>query len=88
MSSFAPFRALPPQYRISVEGKQAWFGERAFESLAVFWLFSGEFITIEAPCLDCGERMRVAVRVVLRDGKIESSEPEGMFGYSDIPRNP
>ena len=49
------------------------------ESLAVFCLFPGDFITIEASRLICGERMRVAVR----DGKIESSEPEGMFGYSD-----
>ena len=32
--------------------------------------------------------MGVVVRVVVRGGKIESSEPEGMFGYSDIPRNP
>ena len=27
------------------------------------------------------------MRVVVRDGKIESSEPGGMFGYIDIPRN-
>ena len=27
VSSFAPFSNLPTQYRISVEGKQAWFGQ-------------------------------------------------------------
>lgn len=27
VSSFAPFSNLPTQNRISVEGKQAWFGE-------------------------------------------------------------
>ena len=26
------------------------------------------------------------MRVVVRDGKIESSDPAGMFGYIDIPR--
>ena len=27
VSSFAPFSNLPTQYRISLEGKQAWFGQ-------------------------------------------------------------
>ncbi len=26
VSAFAPFSNLPTQYRISIEGKQAWFG--------------------------------------------------------------
>lgn len=81
IASFAPFNNLPTQYRITVGGKQKWFAQCGFETLAVCWLFPGETVTIEAPCLDCGESLRVDVR----DGAIESTEPGGIFGYIDIP---
>ena len=38
-------------------------------------------MTIDAPCLDCGE----PVRVVVRDGKILNTDPEEISGYIDIP---
>ena len=40
-------------------------------------------MTIEAPCLDCGETMRV----VVRDGVIEESGDGNMAAYIDIPFN-
>ncbi len=49
--------------------------------MAVCWAFPGKSIQIDAPCLDCGEPMRI----VVRDGKIESERPSGIFGYVDIP---
>lgn len=36
---------------------------------------------IDAPCLDCGE----PIRIQLKDGVIESAEPEGIHSYVDIP---
>jgi hypothetical protein len=27
ITSFAPFNNLPPQYRITIEGQQKWFGQ-------------------------------------------------------------
>jgi hypothetical protein len=38
-------------------------------------------VAIENFCLDCGE----SIRVVVRDGIIESDEPPGICGYVDIP---
>jgi hypothetical protein len=38
-------------------------------------------VVIEAPCLDCGE----SVRVTVRDGVIEGEEPKGIYAYVDIP---
>jgi hypothetical protein len=32
-------------------------------------------------CLDCGEPIQVKVK----DGKIESKEPEGLIGYVAVP---
>ncbi|MCH8077047.1 MAG: hypothetical protein IIC64_14675 [SAR324 cluster bacterium] len=49
--------------------------------MAVCWLFPGKEVTIDAPCLDCGE----PVRVVVRDGEILRAEPEEITGYIDIP---
>jgi len=36
---------------------------------------------MDAPCLDCGEPLRLAVR----DGVIESQEPAGIYSYVDLP---
>ncbi len=45
------------------------------------WLYPGKDITIEAPCLDCGEPLRV----VVRDGVIREQSPQGVFGFIDVP---
>jgi hypothetical protein len=51
------------------------------ESLAIGWLFLDKPILVEAPCLDCGE----SVRITVRNGIIESEEPRGLCFYVDIP---
>jgi hypothetical protein len=47
----------------------------------VCWLFPGQDVTIEAPCLDCGEPLRV----IVRDGVIRESQPTGIAAFVDIP---
>lgn len=76
--SFAPFHNLPTQYRVSVDGEQKWFAQCGFEALAVRWLFPGQTVRIEAPCLDCGEPLAVT----MRDEEILAAEPETIAGYS------
>jgi len=44
----------------------------------VRWLFPGSTIIVEAPCLDCGEPMKV----VMRDEEILDLEPETIVGYT------
>jgi hypothetical protein len=44
----------------------------------VRWLFPGETIRIEAPCLDCGEPMAVE----MRDEEILLVDPDTMVGYT------
>jgi hypothetical protein len=79
--SFAPFNNLPTPYRLNIDGHQKWFGQWAFESLAVGWLFPGKTVRIDSVCLDCGEPIRVDVR----DGKIEVEDPQGLIGYVSVP---
>jgi hypothetical protein len=81
ISSFPPFSNLPTQYRISVEGQQKWFGQWGFESLAVSWLFPRKVVQIDAPCLDCGS----PVKVKMKDGKVEGTDPEGLVAYTSVP---
>jgi hypothetical protein len=38
-------------------------------------------VTIEAPCLDCGEPLRV----VVRDGRIVAADPAGQYAFIDVP---
>jgi hypothetical protein len=57
------------------------FGVHYIEALAVCWVFPGKSIQIDAPCLDCGDPMRI----VVRDGVIESQSPNEIQGYIDIP---
>jgi hypothetical protein len=76
--SFPPFHNLPTQYRITVEGEQKWFAQCGFEALAVRWLFPGKTVQIDAPCLDCGD----GLRIVMRDEETVVVEPEAMVGYS------
>ena len=42
------------------------------------WLFPGKTVRIDAPCLDCGD----PVRVVMRDEAVVEVEPASMVGYS------
>jgi hypothetical protein len=81
VASFAPFNNVPTQYRVGVDGQQRWFAQCGFEALAVCWLFPGKDVTVEAPCLDCGE----ALRVVVREGRIVSAEPATIHAFVDIP---
>ncbi|MBI4082679.1 MAG: hypothetical protein HY423_08725 [Candidatus Lambdaproteobacteria bacterium] len=49
--------------------------------MAVCWLFPGKTVTIDAPCLDCGEPLRIEIR----DGRILRADPAGLFAYLDVP---
>ena len=40
-----------------------------------------ETVQLDAPCLDCGFQMRVE----MKDGVIQKTEPEGLFGYTSVP---
>ena len=81
IAALVPFSNLPTQYLITVEGQQKWFGSCGFDAPAVSWLFPDKSITIDFPCLDCGEKQSV----IVRNGTIEKAEPEGIFFYVDIP---
>jgi hypothetical protein len=49
--------------------------------LAVCWLFHEKTVQIDSPCLDCGE----PIRIKIRDGIIESADPEGIIGHVSLP---
>lgn len=76
--SFPPFHNLPTQYRITVDGEQKWFAQCGFESLAMRWVFPGKTVQIDAPCLDCGEPLRL----VMRDEEVTTVDPPAMVGYA------
>ncbi|HIB13284.1 MAG TPA: hypothetical protein EYM32_05195 [Dehalococcoidia bacterium] len=46
--------------------------------MAVCWLFPGETIRVDCPCLDCGE----AISVEMRDGEVLSASPDTIVGYT------
>jgi hypothetical protein len=77
IASFPPLNNLPTQYRITVRGAQRWFAQCGFEATSVTWLFPGETIRIDAPCLDCGD----PVTVEMRDGRIVWVDPPGVIGH-------
>jgi Alkylmercury lyase len=81
IASFAPFNNLPTQYRVSVGGAQRWFAQCGLESLAMTWVFPGQLVTVDAPCLDCGKPMSVDVL----DGVIERADPADIAFYVDLP---
>ena len=81
ITSFAPFNNLPTHYRVSIGGQQKWFAQCALEALAIGWLFPGQAVQIDAPCLESG----TPLRVVVRDGVIEQAEPAGIVGYFSVP---
>src|SRR5436309_2061057 len=68
----------PTQYRVTVRGEQKWFAQCGFEATSVTWLFPGMSVRVEAPCLDCGERMVVE----MRDGSLVTVDPPpGIVGH-------
>ena len=77
IASFPPLNNLPTQYRITVRGEQRWFAQCGFEATSATWLFPGEAVRVDAPCLDCGE----PVTVEMRDGEITRVEPPGVVGH-------
>ena len=79
--SFPPFSSLPTQHRITIDGRQKWFGQWGFDTLAVSWLFPGKTVQIDTPCLDCGS----PITVKMKDGIIQDTEPEGIMGYTSVP---
>jgi hypothetical protein len=78
---FPPLSSLPTQYRISVDGQQRWFAQCGFESVATSWLFPGSIVRVDAPCLDCGE----AVRLEMRDGAILAVDSDTVVGHLNAP---
>jgi Alkylmercury lyase len=81
IASFPPFNNLPTQYRITVAGQQLWFAQCGFESLAITWMFPGQAVRIEAPCLDCGDPMALE----MLDGRLLRIEPPEMVGHLNEP---
>ena len=81
LASFAPFSNLPTQYLVSVDGERRWYGQCGLESLAVSWLFPGQEVRIDCPCLDCGE----AIRLHMRDGVLLDVDPPGVVGHVNLP---
>jgi len=79
--SYAPFNNLPTWHRVTVEGEQKWTAQCGFESLAVTHLFPGKEVVIDSLCRDCGE----AVRVVMRDGALESVDPPEAVAHVNLP---
>ena len=77
IASFPPLNNLPTQYRITVRGEQRWFAQCGFEATSATWLFPGETVRVDAPCLDCGE----PVTVEMRDGEITRVDPSGVVGH-------
>ena len=77
IASFPPLNNLPTQYRVTVRGEQRWFAQCGFEATSVTWLFPGMSVRVEAPCLDCGERMVVE----MRDGRLVTVDPPGIVGH-------
>jgi hypothetical protein len=81
IASFAPFNNQPTQYRVTVEGETKWFAQCGFEALAITWMFPKRSVRIDAPCLDCGEPLRVEIQ----DGEIQNEDPAGICAFVDIP---
>ena len=81
VASFCPFSKVPTQYRISVAGQQKWYAQCGFESLAVTWLFPGQVVRVDAPCLDCGQPMILE----MEDGRFLRVEPPGIIGHLNQP---
>ena len=80
-ASFPPFNLQPTQYRVTVDGFGGWYAQCGLEATAIRWLFPGQTVRIEAPCLCCGEAMVVE----MHDEEITTTEPAEIVGYtSDV----
>src|SRR6266568_59084 len=77
IASFPPLNNLPTQYRITVRGEQRWFAQCGFEATSATWLFPGETVRVDAPCLDCAD----PVTVEMRDGRIVWLDPPEVVGH-------
>ena len=77
IASFPPLNNLPTQYRVTVRGEQKWFAQCGFEATSVTWLYPGETVRVDAPCLDCGE----PVAIEMRDGRFVTVDPPGIVGH-------
>jgi hypothetical protein len=77
IASFPPLNSQPTQYRVTVRGESRWFAQCGFEATSVTWLFPGETVRVDAPCLDCGD----PVALEMRDGRIVRVEPPGVVGH-------
>lgn len=77
IASFPPLNSLPTQYRVTVRGEQRWFAQCGFEATSATWLFPGETVRIDAPCLDCGDPLAIE----MRDGAITRVDPPGIIGH-------
>ncbi len=75
--SFPPLNNLPTQYGVTVRGERKRFAQCGFEATSVTWLFPGETVRVEAPCLDCGD----PVVVQMRDGRLLTVDPPGIVGH-------
>lgn len=78
LASFPPFNLQPTQYRVTVDGTEGWYAQCGLEATAIRWLFPGQTVRIEAPCLCCGEPMRLE----MRDEDIIAVEPDELVGYT------
>jgi Alkylmercury lyase len=77
IASFPPLNNLPTQYRITVGGEQKWFAQCGFEATSVTWLFPGQTVRVDAPCLDCG----ASILIEMRDGRLATVDPPGVVGH-------
>ncbi|MDA1001399.1 MAG: organomercurial lyase [bacterium] len=81
IGSFPPFSNIPTQFRITVDGRQKWFAQCAFESLAMCWMFPGKEVEVDTYCMHTGEPLRI----VNRDGEILHASHPGIHGYVALP---
>ena len=65
--------AEQPAHAVSDQraGEQQSFAQSGFEATSATWLFSGETVRVEVPCLDGGD----SVTLALRDGRIVWVDP-------------
>ena len=77
IASFPPLNPLPTQYRVTVRGEQKWFAQCGFEATSVTWLFPGQTVRVEAPCLDCGDPLVIE----MRDGEFMRVTPPEIVGH-------
>ncbi len=78
IASFPPFNNQPTPYRVSVEGKQRWFAQCGFEALACSWMFPGQEVEINAPCLLGDDPLSLK----MKDGELVLVNPGTIVGYS------